>query len=330
MPQLVLCGLSAPLSFCHTPDFWGEADRVIPNLSRVEWPQGNAAWSPAVDQLRAGRSCTCAWAQGGCTAASHPVIGSIQCSRAFAQNPDLRKDKNGSSNHWVSPLRNSRSTLKCQLTQEAFSVAQGAQFMHELILPDHTLAGQLRPLFLSSAACSGKGEYNHHQHRPQQTSQVCQRLEILVLLSRLQTCLKNVQRGKSDVSRAHPSLMHKTDLPCASPVLHPSEADEVTVAAAAQQGCARSSVPPAPQLQHQHRSHIHSPAGSRGQHCPPVPVHIHSNPFLILQPRSFLDTLCFWSCKWFLWFALCWQHVQRSRLLIHWSAINSSLTQTGH
>lgn len=81
----MLCGLSALLS----------TNRVILNPSCAEWSQGNGAWPPAVDQTMA----RCASAEGGC--ASHPATGSIQVSWAVPQNPHLRQDKNGSSNHRV-------------------------------------------------------------------------------------------------------------------------------------------------------------------------------------------------------------------------------------
>lgn len=161
MLQAVLCRVSVPLPIRHwwpvanTHQVLEGSNRVIPNLSHAEWPQGNAAWPPAVDQPVAGLSCTRAWEEGGCTAASHPVTGSIQFSQAFTQNPNLREDKNGSSNHWVTPLRNSLNTSQSQLTQtpqEASFVLQVAQFIHKIGVPDHTLAGQLCPLSLSSAA----------------------------------------------------------------------------------------------------------------------------------------------------------------------------------
>jgi len=75
---------------CTHTRFWGESNRVIPNLSRAEWPRGNAAWPPAVDQPMAGLSCKWAWAEGGCLAASHPVTGSIQFLRSSPQNLNLR------------------------------------------------------------------------------------------------------------------------------------------------------------------------------------------------------------------------------------------------
>lgn len=151
-----------------------------------------------------------------------------------------------------------------------------------------------------------------------------------MLLSRLQTCLKNLQRGKSDVSRAQPSLIHKTDLSCASPLLRPSEADRGTATAAAQQDVQ------GPQSHQLPSSSISTAPTSTALLAPGAGIAhlwlctftaIHSSSFSL---DNFLNLCVFWSCKWFLWFALCWQHVQRSRLLIHWSAINSSLTQTGH
>lgn len=113
------------------------------------------------------------------------------------------------------PVKILLSTSKSQLTQtapKAFSVLQGAQLIHEIKLPDHTLADQLCPLSLSSAASRGREKQNHHPHTPQQTSQACCSLQ-----PQRQTCLRNVQREKSHVRQVHPSLIHETASPSSVP-----------------------------------------------------------------------------------------------------------------
>lgn len=90
---------------------------------------------------------------------------------------------------------------------------QGAQFIHKIKLPDHTLAGQLCPLSLSSAACRGQQKQNHHLHRPQQTSQVCWWSETTETANLPQECVKE----REAVSLAQPSLIHETASPSSAP-----------------------------------------------------------------------------------------------------------------
>lgn len=143
----------------------------------------------------------CASAERGCAAASHPATGNAHISWAFPQNPQCRQVKNSSSNQ-SDPLKILLSTSKSQMTQtppKAFSVLQGAQFIHEIKLPDHTLADQLCPLSPSSAASRGREKQNHHPHTPQQSSQACCSLK-----PQRQTCLRNVQREKSQTGTSFP------------------------------------------------------------------------------------------------------------------------------
>ena len=136
-------------------------------------------------------------------------------------------------------------------------------------------------------------EYNHHPRRPQHTSQVCWWPEITVFLRRLQTCLRNVQRDRSDVSLAHPSLIHKTDSPRAVPILCPSAGSRQSRSGSRlpSEGMQGPQLPPAPQLQRhgsrtspRHCSPIHSLAATKGRHrpshprCSSVPMHFHSDP----------------------------------------------------
>lgn len=160
MPQAVLCGVSALLSICHWwlaacthTRFWGKATGLSQTFFMLSGP---GAMQPGL-QL---------WTSPGLDSAAH-VHGQREAARLL---PTLSlgvlvglspKPRSQMRQKWFlkppgEPFEELADTSKCQLTQalqEAFSVLQGAQFIHKIRLPHHTLAGQLCPLSLSSPAC---------------------------------------------------------------------------------------------------------------------------------------------------------------------------------
>lgn len=112
------------------------------------------------------------------------------------------------------PSKISLSTSKSQLAQtppKAFSVLQGVWFIHEVKLPDHTLARQLCPLSPTSAAFRGKEKQNHHLQRPQQISQVCWWPETTETANLPQECVK--EREAMPVWHILPSSMKQPPHP---------------------------------------------------------------------------------------------------------------------